>query len=147
MKGYEWGDLWNAMDACPKEWQPTTEAMYNEMLGVLFPQAMEGSAFLVGEPNHHNKEGLPVYACFRVNAGHYEAKYLTEEGFKHRNIPVLKVVCCECKKVMKEGPNDNVSHGQCRPCQDKFLWRAGLSQKELTEFINERNQREIAVEN
>ena len=56
----------------------------------------------------------------------------------------LKVVCSYCKKVVREGPNDNVTHGQCKPCQDKFLWLIGLSQKELTEFINKRNQKEVS---
>ena len=58
----------------------------------------------------------------------------------------LKVICCECKKVLTEGPEDNVSHGYCKSCQDKFLWQAGFNQKELTEFINERNQKEATVE-
>ena len=82
MKGYEWKDLWNAMDAHPDDWQPTTREMALEMLGALPPRAMDSSAFLVGESNHYNDEGLPVYACFRNNTGRYEAKYLTLEKFK-----------------------------------------------------------------
>lgn len=81
MKGYEWKDLWNAMDACPKEWQPTTREMAMEMLGALPPTAMKGEAFLVGEPKTHNKEGLPVYACFRNVGGKYEAKHMTLNEF------------------------------------------------------------------
>jgi len=81
MKGYEWKDLWNAMEDEPEAWQPTTKAMYFEMLECLPPQAMDGDRFLVGEPNHNNIDGLPVYACFRVKAGHYEAKYLTQKEF------------------------------------------------------------------
>ncbi len=134
MKGYEWKDLWNAMDACPENWQPTTEAMYNEMLEVVFPQAMEPDAFLVGEPNHHNKEGLPVYACFRINKGHHEAKYLTEDGFRNRDIS--KGICGHCKTVYRPGPDDNVSHGICEPCSTKMLWLDGLPEKELTAFIS-----------
>ncbi len=81
MKGYEWKDLWDAMDAHPDKWQPTTMAMYHEMLGALPPQAMDWDRFLVGEPKTHNKEGFPVYACFRVNGGHYEAKHMTLKEF------------------------------------------------------------------
>jgi hypothetical protein len=32
-KPLEWKELWDAMDANPNEWIPTTEAMYWEMLG------------------------------------------------------------------------------------------------------------------
>lgn len=52
----------------------------------------------------------------------------------------LKVICAECKKVLKQGPDDNISHGQCEACQAKFLWINGFSVKELTNFINERGQ-------
>lgn len=62
----------------------------------------------------------------------------------------ITAVCGHCKKVLYQGLlslNDpRISHGQCKPCQEKFLWQAGLNQEELTEFINERNQRETAVE-
>ena len=136
MKGYEWKDLWDAMDAHPENWQPTTEAMYNEMLGVVFPTAMDGSAFLVGEPNHHNNDGIPVYACFRNKGGHYEAMYLTEEGFRNRDLPDAKRVCKWCNKVLREGPEDNITHGICVPCSTKMLWLEGLSETELTGFIN-----------
>jgi hypothetical protein len=81
MKGYEWSDLWNAMDAHPETWQPTTQNMYDEMLGALPPQAMKHNAFLVGEPKTHNAAGFPVYACFRIVGGKYEAKHLTEKEF------------------------------------------------------------------
>ena len=48
----------------------------------------------------------------------------------------LKVICCECKLVLKPGPDDNISHGYCEPCSTKMLWQDGFSQKELTKFIN-----------
>ena len=35
MKGYEWSDLWAAMEAHPENWQPTTEAVAHEMLGAI----------------------------------------------------------------------------------------------------------------
>ena len=56
----------------------------------------------------------------------------------------LKVVCCECKKVLTEGPDDNVSHGYCPACSVKMLWQAGIDQTEITDFVNKRE--EIAVE-
>ena len=70
------------MDAHPENWQPTTREMALEMLGALPPAAMKHNAFLVGEPKTHNKEGFPVYACFRNNIeGKYEAKHLTLREF------------------------------------------------------------------
>ena len=58
----------------------------------------------------------------------------------------LKVVCCikECGKILQEGPNDNVSHGLCEACSTKMLWHAGLSQEELTDFIE--THKEVAIE-
>jgi len=47
----------------------------------------------------------------------------------------IKVICCECKKVLKPGPDDNVSHGLCEACSTKMLWLDGLKEKELTDFI------------
>ena len=82
MKGYEWKDLWDAMDAYPDKWQPTTREMSMEMLGALPPAAMTSTAFLVGEPKTHNKDGFPIYACFRNVGGKYEAKYMTLKEFK-----------------------------------------------------------------
>ena len=41
MKGYEWSDLWNAMEDKPENWQPTTREMAMEMLGAVPPQAMK----------------------------------------------------------------------------------------------------------
>lgn len=56
----------------------------------------------------------------------------------------LKVVCCECKTVMKPGSDDKVSHGFCGPCAAKFLWLEGVSKEELTDFIDDRE--EVSVE-
>jgi uncharacterized short protein YbdD (DUF466 family) len=35
-------------------WRQTSEAKYNEMLGILPPAYMDGYGFLVGEPMDHN---------------------------------------------------------------------------------------------
>ena len=136
MKGYEGKDLWNAMEDKPENWQPTTREMAMEMLEAVPPQAMRRESFLVGEPNHHNDDGLPVYACFRVKDGHYEAKYLTEEGFRNRDLPKARVDCSYCKKIVKEGPEDNITHGICEPCSTKMLWLKGIPEEELTGFLN-----------
>ena len=48
-----------------------------------------------------------------------------------------KRVCSYCKKVMREGPEDNVTHGICEPCSIKMLWQEGVPEKDLTEFVEE----------
>ena len=48
----------------------------------------------------------------------------------------LKVICSYCKTVIQPGPDNNTSHGECEPCCTKKLWLAGLSEPELTGFIN-----------
>jgi hypothetical protein len=79
----EWAPLWAAMDAKPLEWIPTTEAMYWEMLGCLFPTDQRGGAFLVGEANNTNADGYPVYACFKQVGNQYFARYFTLEQFRN----------------------------------------------------------------
>ena len=80
-KPLEWKELWDAMDANPSEWIPTTEAMYWEMLEVLPPRKMQGQNFLVGEPLRHNGQGEAVYSCFTKFGGTYKAKNLTVNEF------------------------------------------------------------------
>ena len=53
----------------------------------------------------------------------------------------MKIVCCICKKVLRAGPDDKVSHGHCDPCSTKFLWLNGLEQNELTDFIEAQNKK------
>lgn len=77
-----WQPLWDAMEANPTAWIPTTEQMYWEMLEVLPPRLMTGSAFLVGEAHHHNAEGQAVYACFSQTGENYRARYMTAQQFK-----------------------------------------------------------------
>lgn len=45
----EWQALWDAMEAAPDAWIPTTENMWWQMLEVLPPRAQTRGAFLVGE--------------------------------------------------------------------------------------------------
>jgi hypothetical protein len=77
----EWKELWDAMDANPSEWIPTTEKMYWDMLEVLPPRKMIGEQFLVGEANDHNDNGEAVYACFTKHGDTYKAKHLTVNEF------------------------------------------------------------------
>lgn len=74
-------ELFAAMDADPKRWQPTTESMFYDMLGAVPPAAMGGGAFLVGEASHHNAQGEAVYACFRQISDEYAARYMTRREF------------------------------------------------------------------
>lgn len=76
----EWQALWDAMDADPKAWIPTTENMYWEMLEVVPPVAMRPCAFLVGEPLRH-VNGEAIHACFRKTGGSYVARNLTVSQF------------------------------------------------------------------
>ena len=76
-----WQNLWDAMDANPAEWIPTTEKMYWEMLEVLPPRKMTNSAFLVGEPLSDNEHGETVYSCFCRIGDQYKARNLTVKQF------------------------------------------------------------------
>ena len=88
-KPLEWQELWNAMDANPQEWIPTTEAMYWQMLECLPPRKMLGQNFLVGEAVHSNGAGEAVYSCFTKFGDTYKAKNLTLAEFmsEHGYIP------------------------------------------------------------
>jgi hypothetical protein len=93
MKQLEWQELWNAMDASPNEWIPTTEAMYWQMLEVLPPRKMLGQNFLVGEANDHNSDGEAVYSAFIKFGDTYKAKNLTLREFmsEHGYIPAKEL--------------------------------------------------------
>ena len=78
----EWQPLWDAMEANPTEWIPTTEKMYWQMLEAVPPRAHSNGAFLVGEASHSNAEGRTMYAGFRKTGGQFYAKYLTIDQFK-----------------------------------------------------------------
>lgn len=81
MKPLEWNDLWDAMDANPDAWIPTTETMYWDMLCVLPPTAHRGDSFLVGEPLRNNGQGELVYACFTRSGDNFRARNLTIKQF------------------------------------------------------------------
>jgi hypothetical protein len=89
----EWKELWDAMDANPSEWIPTTEAMYWEMLEVLPPRKMLGQNFLVGEALRSNGNGEAVYSCFTKFGDTYKAKNLTLREFmaEHGHIPAKEL--------------------------------------------------------
>ena len=67
-KPLEWQPLWDAMEAEPNEWIPTT--------------AQTRRAFLVGEALADNAEGYPVYSCFKRMGDEYHAKNMTLAEFK-----------------------------------------------------------------
>jgi len=89
----EWQALWDAMDANPEAWIPTTEKMYWDMLEVLPPEKMIGRNFLVGEASHHNSQGEAVYSCFTKFGDTYKAKNLTVAEFmrEHGHIPAREL--------------------------------------------------------
>lgn len=78
----EWQALWDAMDAAPDAWIPTTEAMYWHMLECVPPRSQTVHRFLVGEPQRHNDEGHAVYAAFKESTDGFFARYLTVQQFK-----------------------------------------------------------------
>lgn len=80
-KPLEWSELWDAMDAYPAEWIPTTEDLYWQMLEAVPPRAHSGGRFLVGEPQRHNEDGKAVHACFKQVGNSYFARYLTVAQF------------------------------------------------------------------
>jgi hypothetical protein len=77
----EWQALWDAMDENPAEWIPTTEKMYWDMLEAVPPRAQKKGAFLVGEANHDNSEGYPVYSAFKRVSDNFYAKHMTYSEF------------------------------------------------------------------
>ena len=78
----EWKPLWDAMDATPDAWIPTTEDMYWELLECVPPRAAVPGCFLVGEAERHNDEGKAVHACFKQSGSQFFAKYMTVEQFR-----------------------------------------------------------------
>ena len=89
----EWHALWDAMDANPDTWIPTTEAMYWEMLGAVPPIKIIGQNFMVGEPLRHDSQGHAVYACFTKFGETYKARNMTLEQFmsEHGYIPAREL--------------------------------------------------------
>ena len=79
------------------KWNKTTSERYYEMLGVLPPEIMTGTGFLVGEPMTHQTCSVtgriaPVFSAFAKDGDdYYEAKEcLSVVEFK--NVKLLEVV-------------------------------------------------------
>ena len=51
-------------------------------LGVVPPAFQAGAHFAVGEPQCHDADDQPVYLCFRMRDGTYEARHATVRAFK-----------------------------------------------------------------
>ena len=92
-KPLEWKELWDAMDASPDAWIPTTEKMYWDMLEVLPPRKTFGQNFLVGEALRSNGNGEAVYSCFTKFGDTYKAKNMTVNEFmaEHGYIPAKEL--------------------------------------------------------
>ncbi|MCK5601331.1 hypothetical protein KAR91_05675 [Candidatus Pacearchaeota archaeon] len=60
----------------------------------------------------------------------------------------ITAVCKPCKKVLYQGQlsltDPHISHGLCEACSTKMLWQEGISQEELTEFIE--THKEVNIE-
>lgn len=89
----EWQALWDAMDANPDTWIPTTEAMYWEMLGAVPPIKIIGENFMVGEPLRHDAQGQTIHACFTKFGETYKARNMTLQQFmsEHGYIPAREL--------------------------------------------------------
>lgn len=69
----------------PIVWLPTTERQFNEMLECLYPAAMGGGGFLVGEPFDHEADtGKPRYQGFRHRGDEFyvSSRPLTRDEFR-----------------------------------------------------------------
>lgn len=76
-----WAEMERLYFAKSTESVETDDAMYDDMLCVLPPQAMGRYSFLMGEPWSHNARGEEIYAAFFANNGKYTARYMTEAEF------------------------------------------------------------------
>lgn len=74
-------------------WQETTESRYDEMLGVVPPEFMEGNDFLLGEPQTHRRCRITgrvsgAYDGFTYKGGKY---YATTEAVTPAEFDVLRL--------------------------------------------------------
>lgn len=56
----------------------------------------------------------------------------------------MKTVCQECNKILKEGPDEPVSHGLCLDCMPDFMRRGGVSEEEIEKAMKEIKEEEDA---
>jgi hypothetical protein len=77
----EWQELWDAMDAHPDKWVPTTNHMWCKMRDSTPPQAYADGVFLCSEPVRGDEEGNNLYPCFAGIGRRYYARFMTREEF------------------------------------------------------------------
>lgn len=83
---FEGSALFQIMDVHPRQWVPTTENMYYDMLGALPPvaygNAENWTGFLMGEPVTHDARGDAIYSAYiRVDDNFY-VQNMTVKEFK-----------------------------------------------------------------
>lgn len=83
---FEYSALFQLMDATPRQWVPTTEKMFYDMLEAIPPvaygKAENWTGFLMGEPVTHDTQGDAIYSAYiRVDDNFY-AQNMTVKDFK-----------------------------------------------------------------
>ena len=83
---FEYSALFQIMDAHPRQWVPTTENMYYDMLGALPPvaygNAENWTGFLMGEPVTQDTHGDAIYGAYICVDGKFYAQNMTVKDFK-----------------------------------------------------------------
>ena len=83
---FEYSALFQIMDANPRQWAPTTEKMYYDMLEVLPPVKLRTdggwTGFLMGEPVTHDTQGDAIYGAYICLDGKFYAQNMTVKTFK-----------------------------------------------------------------
>ena len=83
---FEYSALFEIMDAHPRQWVPTTEKMFHDMLEVLPPVAYcnvkNWTGFLMGEPVTHDTHGDAIYSAYICVDGKFYAQNMTVKEFK-----------------------------------------------------------------
>ena len=83
---FEYSALFQIMDAHPRQWVPTTEKMYYDMLEVLPPVKSRSdggwTGFLMGEPVNHDAWGDAIYSAYICVDGKFYAQNMTVKEFK-----------------------------------------------------------------
>ena len=83
---FEYSALFQLMGASPRQWVPTTEKMFYDMLGALPPMKLRTdggwTGFLMGEPVNHDAQGDAIYSAYICVDGKFYAQNMTVKEFK-----------------------------------------------------------------
>jgi hypothetical protein len=52
---------------------------------------------------------------------------------------VIKTICCVCHEVLKDGPEEPLSHGYCSKCMRQAMVDDGIPQEEVDAVMKELN--------